>query len=277
MEESILVCYHDRCYDGFGAAFAAWKKFGDKATYLGINPGNSFPKEVEDHTIYFLDVSTTLESLLELQKYGNRIIILDHHSSTIQTLSNFEFYDKVFDVNRSGAVIAWEYFFPGQPIPEALSYIEDRDLWRHALPRSLEISAFIQSIPFDFAIYNNLCSGPIEAGMIDIGIFILSYQRQEMESIISGASDREINGLSAKVLNYGGKLISDIGSNLAEQADIGVVWRISGDNVFYSFRSKEADVSKLAQRYGGGGHKLASATRMLLSEVPSELKFWEVE
>ena len=32
--KSIVVIYHGRCRDGFAAAYAAWKKFGDKASYL---------------------------------------------------------------------------------------------------------------------------------------------------------------------------------------------------------------------------------------------------
>jgi hypothetical protein len=29
-----VVIYHADCRDGFGAAYAAWKKFGDNASYI---------------------------------------------------------------------------------------------------------------------------------------------------------------------------------------------------------------------------------------------------
>ena len=32
--KKIVVIYHDQCRDGFGAAYAAWKKFGDDASYI---------------------------------------------------------------------------------------------------------------------------------------------------------------------------------------------------------------------------------------------------
>jgi len=32
--KEIVIIYHADCPDGFGAAYAAWKKFGDKASYL---------------------------------------------------------------------------------------------------------------------------------------------------------------------------------------------------------------------------------------------------
>jgi phosphoesterase RecJ-like protein len=40
-----------------------------------------------------------------------------------------------------------------------------------------------------------------------------------------------------------------------------------------SFRSRAADVSKLAERFGGGGHKLASGARVMrpLPEVRDEV------
>ena len=32
--KDIVVIYHDQCRDGLGAAYAAWKKFGDEAGLL---------------------------------------------------------------------------------------------------------------------------------------------------------------------------------------------------------------------------------------------------
>ncbi len=34
-----LVIYHANCADGFGAAFAAWLKFGDEAEYVPFKYG----------------------------------------------------------------------------------------------------------------------------------------------------------------------------------------------------------------------------------------------
>ena len=34
-----LVIYHASCADGFGAAFAAWLKFGDDAEYVACSYG----------------------------------------------------------------------------------------------------------------------------------------------------------------------------------------------------------------------------------------------
>lgn len=45
-----------------------------------------------------------------------------------------------FDNNRSGALLAWDHFFPDSPPPQTLLYIQDRDLWKWELPHSKQIS-----------------------------------------------------------------------------------------------------------------------------------------
>jgi hypothetical protein len=60
------------------------------------------------------------------------------------------------DMGRSGAVLAWEYFHPGQPIPRLLQHVQDRDLWRFALTGTREILACVFSHPFVFGLWDTL-------------------------------------------------------------------------------------------------------------------------
>ena len=39
----------------------------------------------------------------------------------------------LFDMNRSGAMISWEYFHLERPIPDLFRYIQDRDLCHQIL------------------------------------------------------------------------------------------------------------------------------------------------
>lgn len=32
--KEIVIIYHAQCRDGLGSAYAAWKKFGDNASYI---------------------------------------------------------------------------------------------------------------------------------------------------------------------------------------------------------------------------------------------------
>ena len=55
-----LVIYHANCTDGFGAAFAAWLKFGDEAEYRACHYGQECFQDgetVHNREVYILDFS----------------------------------------------------------------------------------------------------------------------------------------------------------------------------------------------------------------------------
>jgi len=61
-----------------------------------------------------------------------------------------------FDMARSGAVITWEYFHPGEGIPRILLYVQDHDLWINELPGIREFSAALRSYPQEFELWDRL-------------------------------------------------------------------------------------------------------------------------
>jgi len=90
-----LVIFHSSCADGFGAAFAAWLKFGDEAEYVPMQYGKEnehfwlledgqFDSEFQilNREIYILDFSFSkwvMEGLFSLAKC---VVWLDHHASS---------------------------------------------------------------------------------------------------------------------------------------------------------------------------------------------------
>lgn len=58
-----LIIHHFDA-DGFGAAYAAWTKFGDDAEYLSINYGDPVP-DVAGREVFILDFSFPREVLAE--------------------------------------------------------------------------------------------------------------------------------------------------------------------------------------------------------------------
>src|SRR5262249_41598557 len=65
-----------------------------------------------------------------------------------------------FDLNKSGARLAWEYFHPEKDTPELIEFIEDRDLWRWQIPRSKEFSAGFYALPMTFDTLTGLAERP---------------------------------------------------------------------------------------------------------------------
>src|SRR5580692_9183886 len=166
------VLYHASCADGFGAALAAWLKFRNTAEYIPVQYGNPFPDIVTgpETEVYILDFSYPTGKIEDLVTSHDRVVVLDHHATARTELeSMMEEYNQdpyliKFDMNKSGAVMAWEYFHPGSLIPDLFRYLQDRDLWQWKLPASREVSDAVRSYPFDFNIWN----GFMTPGMIDL-------------------------------------------------------------------------------------------------------------
>ena len=133
-----FVIYHNPCCDGFGPAYVAWKylptKFPNKkVTYYPDNYGNVAPI-VKDKNILISDFSYPENVINTMIKESKSFLIIDHHVTSEQNLENIPNKYKIFDKSNSGCVLTWKYFFPNEPIPTMLLYIEDRDLWKKQLP-----------------------------------------------------------------------------------------------------------------------------------------------
>lgn len=128
-----FIIYHNNCTDGLGAQYAAWKKYGERATYIPANYGKPFPPQVtldKNSEVYIIDFSYTKEILDDVNSKVGKLMVIDHHKTAKEALEGVEY--AVFDMDKSGAVLAWEYFHNSPP-PELLQYIQDRDLWKWKL------------------------------------------------------------------------------------------------------------------------------------------------
>ena len=142
-----VVLYHAECMDGFGAAWALWKRF-PQARFVPVKHGFPQPEGLDDQHVVMVDFSYHRDDILALADRTASLQILDHHITAEAALADLPF--AYFDMDRSGAVLAWEWAHT-QPIPWLLQYVQDKDLWHWQLPHSREISAALASYPFDFA------------------------------------------------------------------------------------------------------------------------------
>ncbi len=154
MGNTTVVLYHGNCFDGFGAAYAAWKQFGDQASYIPMQYKQALPEQVDEaDTIYMLDYSRKRGEILDLQKQKT-VFVVDHHQTAECELSGLP--NCTFDMTKSGAVLAWEFFHSKASVPRLLRYIQDRDLWEFKMPDSKEIHAALSIHPFEFEIWDKL-------------------------------------------------------------------------------------------------------------------------
>ncbi len=167
------VLYHANCPDGFGAAFAAWLRFGSDAEYIPVSYGKELPDMLtgEGTEVYVLDFSYPTRVIDDLVTSHGKVVVLDHHHTAKCELEsmieeyNADPYLVRFDLNKSGAVMAWEYFHSAQSVPEFFHYLQDRDLWIFKLPQSREVSMALRSYPYDFKKWSEI-SGIVTQGQI---------------------------------------------------------------------------------------------------------------
>src|SRR3989338_10708254 len=77
--KDIAVLYHGSCPDGFGGAYAAWKKFGDTAEYIPVKHGWPVPEGLAGRKVFILDFSYPQEEMDFIVETAGSVTILDHH------------------------------------------------------------------------------------------------------------------------------------------------------------------------------------------------------
>lgn len=262
-ETKVFVLYHANCQDGLGAKYAAWKKFRDDATYIPVSYGEPLPKIPDGNSeVYIIDFSYDKATLQALDERIWSVVVLDHHKSAEEALRDLDF--AIFDMNRSGAVMAWNYFHPAKPVPEVLLRIQDRDLWKWQYKDTKPITSAIQVLGED------MLSWDFYAGTSNEAVEALTKQGEAIELYKALAIDRVTRpynvtfrvwkGFKVAIVNST-DLQSDVGAYLYENNDVDfvIIYGVNGAGlVNIGLRSKAptgTDVSEVAKLYGGGGHK----------------------
>ena len=263
IKEKIVVLYDGAdCSDGFGGAWVAWKKFKNKAKYIGVFHQAPVPEGIKDKIVYTIDFAYPESVTRQLMKDNISVTSIDHHISAKKAIELTKNYS--YSENNSGSVLAWKYFFPDKPIPKLLKYVEDNDLWKHKLPRTEEIFLYQDLSGFNFKEWDKLAKRLEDPQKfkeaVSIGNALIKFRDNLIKPILEKKSEKILfEGHRALAVNSP-FFASEIGNILTKKdVDVGVVWKKGDNKIFVSLRGNgKVDVSKLAQKYGGGGHKNAA-------------------
>lgn len=277
-----FVLYHHPCSDGLLAAYAAYRKLGDTVTYIGVQYGQyTRPEDFErfrDATVWILDFSFKLDLFNELTSIAKRVILLDHHKTTFEELGELALNNKDIhlDMNRSGAMMAWDFFFPGLPAPLLIQHVQDRDLWRFEMKGSKEIQEWIllNSRGLSVKKFAELVDTTPVDQMIQPGSTLLRVQAIQIERHLANHFTAVFEGVRIPISNCTSGHSSEVGNELALLVPFAATYQDISDKRIVSLRSSKGgvDVSLIAKKYGGGGHEHAAGF-----ELPHGQVFWEVE
>lgn len=280
-----LIIYHGNCSDGFVAGLVAYASRIARIYEAPVGP--------DQHTLFVpVNVSRLEEEIDRLpdaglawafdvsftkktfEKFINRYPgarVFDHHISSKKEIGDHPSF--TFDNEMSGATLAWKFFYPDRRIPQIVSYVEDRDLWRNKLPHTKEVCAWLydqigRSFGLDpatgfqawlpYILHDSWVEEAKTKGRV-----MLEQQQSEVSWIVKTA--RIVNLREKKVAVVNTMLhISDVGDRLCITlpVDYSLMWYYdhSKGQFKVSLRSGEngADVSQIASACGGGGHKHAA-------------------
>jgi oligoribonuclease NrnB/cAMP/cGMP phosphodiesterase (DHH superfamily) len=276
-----LVVYHKNCHDGSTAYAVVRKYYSEKLgrQIEGIACAYDDPTpRVSGRNVLIVDFSFSLEITTNLKKEANSFFLLDHHVSAKRELENES--GCFFDLSRSGAMLAWDFFFTGIEAPKFVKYVQDKDLWQWKLPNSRDFNVALETVSFDPIIWDSMLNNEtIVEDMIGKGIVFSDYKRFIVERIVSRAESfswESLNGNSLDSVLEGGLgsnsvtvsfvnsdvFVNEIGEKLYGSGECGVaiVWNYSHkkSSFRFSLRSNTVDTSLIAKKFGGGGHPGAS-------------------
>lgn len=297
-ERKILCIYHGNCADGFGAAWAVRHALGNKAEFVAAKHGDA-PPDVAGRSVVIVDFSYSRDVLAGMGKVANHVLVLDHHKTAEADLGCFDPFEAgvrsdrcdspesprqlgwetairiaversaprvavCFDMNRSGAMLAWDHYHPGQPAPKLLQHIQDRDLWLFKLDGTREIQANLFSYPYDFDVWDTLMAADVETLRSDGAAIERKHQKDVAELVAVTKRRLVIGGHDVPAASLPYTLTSDAGHLMAQGEPFAACYWDTADGRVFSLRSTDEglDVSEVAKHYGGGGHRNASGFRV---------------
>lgn len=274
MNKDVVVVYHDPCLDGMASRYAAWKKFGNDASYIpGKYEGKFTMDRFKDKRVYCVDFSYKKDAILQIMAVCKSLNIYDHHKTAVPEvraaqaeLEGTESYNRLhytYDADHSGVGVVWTAFFPGQPMPRVLWHIQDRDLWRFDLPHTKEVCCYMGSLNFDFKKWVYAIEKACPKAILARGITIRSKELRDIADITSKAKSTKLDGYDIDLLtNCPANYVSEACNELLKDANIDFAANRSqtDEGWSWSLRSTDdrVDVGALAKGKGGGGHRNAA-------------------
>lgn len=259
-----LCIYHGNCADGFSAATIVNLAFNKKITF---HPGiyQDPPPDITDKDVIIVDFSYKRPILLEMAKQARNILILDHHKTAEKDLIDLPSnVTTIFNMEKCGAMLAWEHFFSDRDPPPVLLHIQDYDLWRFELPNTREIAAAIYSYPYEFSTWKKLLFKEPDVLFVEGSIIRRNTLKNVRDFIAVAMYETEIAGYRVPIINAPFQWNSTIGDMLKEGEPFVATYYDTAKGRVYGLRSAKdgVDVSEIAAKFGGGGHKHAAGFRI---------------
>lgn len=271
---------HHNDLDGRAAAFIIYDFIKDRDSEISFFEMNydmpwDWDNIMSADTIYVVDFHPqTKEELDKLISStfisGKLVCIIDHHITTVNKLKEWHIeVPGLIDTRYCGAYLCWLYMTEQAVhshredlVPMFLRLVDDWDCWKHKMPETKAFNAGSQlydtspNSSFWLEIMQNslYLDNVIEKGELVLKVI----DQRAKEELDAYGFPVEFEGYSCMALNQG-RCNSDWFKSVPNY-DIYIPFYYNGKTKKFvvSLYSSCTDVSKIAKKYGGGGHKGAS-------------------
>lgn len=274
MSKPIVIHHLD--HDGYGAALAAFAKFGLEAEYIAVDWGQPMPEIPSGAEVYILDFSYPREELVALSERVDKLVVVEHHETAAKVLKGLDFV--IHEPKRAACIAAWKYFYPEAEIPGLLLRIEDRDLWKFDHDDTKPVYAYLLTAGSDIARWDDLRAlyEQSPAAIVEPGKALNEFMYAASMVLAAEAGPMAIGKKVVVAANVAlCWLQSQVADTLLKKhPDVAfvAVWRQRGDgSTVFNLRSLpgKANVAKVAETFGGGGHKQAAG---FILPAPKEVR-----
>lgn len=277
-----MKCFYHNDLDGrcAGSIVAQYENNYNKENFFEVDYIMQLPldKIQENEKVYFVDYSFKKDTIWQLEEILNKtknVIWIDHHTSSFNLEKELPWTKDIKGIRTekiSGAGLTYMYLYncKYKNLPYYIQLVSDYDCWLYKYePDTTYFKIGIEMQNYDAldnvwrALYesfvDNVCLSISEGSIIEDGKLVKQYIDQDNTYYRNHfAYETEIKGLKCLVVNK--KSNSWIFGEKYNDYPIVMVWVFNGTKYSYSIFSSNpnVDCSKIAEKYGGGGHKGAA-------------------
>lgn len=285
----IKVFFHKIDLDGKCSAAIVKRKYPD-CELIGFDYGEGqldFSNLERGETFFVVDCYLGLSEMANLHGFG-KLIWIDHHKTAIEEVENSRLrgeFKGIREIGKAACELTWEYLFPDEPMPEAVRLLGRYDVW----DKSDKFDWLHKILPFQMGMrlidahagntnyWNDIFMNSFQCvdNNIEEGRTVLIYENQRNQTYAKEMAFKvEFEGHKTWAINKAlsnSKIFETI-ENVEERplwilfSYKAKIWRYS----IYSAPDSGLDVSKIAAKYGGGGHAGAAgfqSDKYLLTET----------
>ncbi len=290
---STLVITHSADLDGLCSQAIARRALGDQSDYLGWDYGDDIPDTTKYSRVFLIDISFPPPEMLKLV---SKLVWIDHHQSAIK--ENPIYYGGLRIDGVAACRLAWQWFF-GDPKATKADYVERKvsepyavqllgefDIWCHTNEDTVPFQYAMQAeitpdwpalFAADKPVYGEIVSSvkpDVITPLLVKGRAITQYLKVTQAQLSNEAGyDADFEGLKFRVLNtpQKGSLQFDASIKPHHDGCLRYYWdgQTWGCSLYGVAHKKDVDLSVIAKKYGGGGHKQACGCTF--DQLPKEL------